>query len=60
MKTQYNISTTFPVNIFHVKIKTRFSFGAVEDSKWIVIRTAIVQAGFIVHMEQDFKPDWIL
>jgi hypothetical protein len=32
--------------IFSVKIRTRFSFGAVEDPKWIVIGAAIFQAGF--------------
>jgi hypothetical protein len=28
------------------KIRARFSFGAVEDPKWIVIITAIIQTGF--------------
>ena len=28
------------------KIRARFSFGAVEDPEWIVIRTAIIQTGF--------------
>jgi hypothetical protein len=38
--------SSFPRNLFQVKIRTRFSFGAVEDPKWIVIGTAIFQAGF--------------
>ncbi len=28
------------------KVRARFSFGAVEDPKWIAIRTAIIQTGF--------------
>ncbi len=31
------------------EIRTKFSFGAVEDPKWIVIRTAIIQTGFSPH-----------
>jgi hypothetical protein len=34
------------MNLFQVMIRARFSFGAVEDPEWIVIRTAIIQAGF--------------
>jgi hypothetical protein len=36
------------------KIKTRFSFGTVEDPKLAVIRAALV------HMELDLQPGWIL
>jgi hypothetical protein len=44
-KTVYNTQEFFPRLNFN-KIGTRFSFGAVEDPKWIVIRTTIIQAGF--------------
>ncbi len=35
-----------PRNLFQVKIRTRFSFGALVDREWIVIRTKIIQSGF--------------
>jgi hypothetical protein len=35
-----------PRNLFQVKIRTRFLFGAVENPKWIVIGRAIIQAEF--------------
>ncbi len=44
--SSYIINFESPGNLFQVKIRTRFSSGAVEDPEWIVIRTEIIQTGF--------------
>ncbi len=39
-----DINKSLPRNLFQVKIRARFSFGA--DPEWSMIRTAIIQTGF--------------